>query len=197
MRVIGLCGKSACGKGVFTKYAAAAGFLVIDCDAVYKEMVSRPSPCLEEIKTHFGNEVIKDNALDRRALAPIVFSDRSKLKLLNSITHKYVIAETQKIINNSKEFNIAIIDAPTLFESGMDKNCDLIIAITASDDICANRITERDGISLSEAYQRLSNQKNNEFYVQHCDIIINNDGTLDDYAASCKDIIIKIKEGSL
>ena len=98
MRVIGLCGRSGSGKGVFSAVALEKGMTVIDCDAIYREMVSHPSECLSEIETEFGKEVIKNASLDRRALSKIVFADKEKLNRLNEITHKYVLAEIERII---------------------------------------------------------------------------------------------------
>ncbi len=189
MRVIGLSGRSGSGKGVFSELALEKGMTVIDCDAVYREMVSRPSDCLREIETEFGSEVIKNSALDRRALSKIVFSDREKLNRLNEITHKYVLSEIERVIELSSEDSTVIIDAPTMFESGCDKYCDLIVGIVAPDDACISRIVKRDGISESDAKSRLANQYSNNFIIEHSDVIIYNDSDIAEYKKSISEFL--------
>lgn len=186
MRVIGLCGRSGSGKGVFCDTARTLGLKVIDCDAVYKELVSRPSECLLEIANHFGDEVIKDGALDRRYLAPIVFSDKEKLTLLNNITHKHILNEVFSIINSCNDSDTVLLDAPTLFESGLDARCDRIVAIIAPDEQSVSRIVIRDGISEEEARKRLSNQPTIDFLVENSDVVVYNDSSLENFKnASC------------
>lgn len=197
MRLIGLCGRSGSGKGCFCDIARENGIKVIDCDAVYKELVSSMSPCLLEIAENFGSSVIKDNALDRRVLAPIVFADREKLALLNKITHKHIYEEIKSILAECNGDDTVILDAPTLFESGIDKICDLIVGIIAPDDACVLRITLRDGLSESEARMRLSNQLENGFVIEHSDIIVYNYTDFDEFTKTSLELIKKLKEGDL
>ncbi|MBO5869340.1 MAG: dephospho-CoA kinase [Clostridia bacterium] len=194
MRLIGLCGRSGSGKGLFSSVASKNGFKVIDCDAVYKELVSKPSDCLLEIADNFGIEVIKDNALNRRYLAPIVFADKEKLNLLNEITHKHIIVEVQRILSQYDENEIVVIDAPTLFESGIDSMCDLIVGIIAPDDVCIERITARDGITEEEARSRLSNQPTIDFIAENSDCIIYNDSSIETFEKAILDLIENVKE---
>lgn len=197
MRLIGLCGRSGSGKSLFSTLAQARGLTVIDCDAIYKNLVSYRSQCLIDIESAFGREVIENNSLNRRALAPIVFSNKAKLELLNSITHKHILAEIENILLNADEKSIVILDAPTLFESGLNEKCQEIIAIVAPDELCVSRIISRDGIDRDSAVSRLSNQKPTEFYIENCDIIIYNDTTEEDYKNASLQVIKSLKEGSL
>lgn len=197
MRLIGLCGRSGSGKGVFSTVASQNGIFVIDCDAVYKDLVSKPTDLLSELESEFGNEIIKNGALDRRTLAPIVFSNKEKLSKLNEISHKYVRAEIERIVSSLPDEMIVLLDAPTLFESGIDEMCDLIVGVIASDELCISRIIKRDNISEEEAKLRLANQNSLEFIVDNCDCIIYNDQTLSDFEKSSIEIIKSIKEGAL
>ncbi len=194
MRLIGLCGRSGSGKGIFCKAALEQGLKVIDCDAVYKELVSRRSDCLLEIALHFGGEVIKNDSLDRRYLAPIVFSDKEKLALLNKITHKHISNEVMSILSHCDGSDTVILDAPTLFESGLDEKCDLIVAIIAPDNESVKRIVMRDGISEEEAYSRLSNQPTTDFLVENSDFVIYNDSSLDEFISGSRELIKMITE---
>ncbi len=195
MRLIGLCGRSGSGKGYFSDIARKNGFYVIDCDAVYKELVSRPSLCLQELESAFGSGIIKDNALDRRSLAPIVFSDKEKLKLLNTITHKHIREEVVKIISSQSDNTVFVLDAPTLFESGFDSMCELVIGILAPDDACIDRIVKRDNISEKDAIARLNNQLTQDKLIENCDYIIYNDSSLEEFSNATLDLLDKIREG--
>ena len=194
MRLIGLCGRSGSGKSCFADIAKANGIKVIDCDAVYKEMVSKPSPCLSDIEKEFGSEVINDNALNRKKLAEIVFSDPEKLSLLNSVTHKHIKNEIGNILNSFDENDIVLLDAPTLFESGIDSVCEVIIGIVATDDACIARITARDNITEAQARARLVNQYSAEFIVENCDMIIYNDSDYSEYKQACERVVSSLKE---
>ena len=194
MRLIGLCGRSGSGKGEFSKIAQNEGIKTVDCDAVYKEIVSKPSPCLWELAQEFGDEIVKDGALNRRVLAPIVFSDKDKLKRLNEIASKHILLKLDEIFSSCGENELLILDAPTLFENGLEKRCNVVVAVLASDEIAAERITKRDGITKEEALLRLSNQPSFDFFETHCDHIIYNNSTYDDFASSAKQLILKLKE---
>ena len=189
MRLIGVCGRSGCGKSIFCDIARQKGFVVIDCDKVYRELVSKPSECLNELQEAFGSEIIENGALNRKKLASIVFTSAEKLALLNEITHKHIINRMDEILSNCAEDSVVLLDAPTLFESGISERCELIIGITASDEVCKSRIITRDNLTEVQANQRLSNQKPNEFFVENCDIIIYNETTLEDFKNASEEVL--------
>ena len=194
MRLIGLCGRSGSGKSSFCTVARECGIIVIDCDAVYKELVSKPSECLNEIGENFGNEYIKNGYLDRKALAKLVFSDKEKLLLLNAVTHKHIRLEIDKILNTLDPSSVVLLDAPTLFESGIDAICEQIVGIIASDEFCKARIIERDGLNEQQALSRLSNQPTNDFLVEHSDVVIYNDSSFDEFLEASREIVSSLKE---
>ena len=197
MRLIGLCGRSGSGKGVFSMTASENGCFVIDCDAVYKELVSKPTELLIELEKEFGSEIVKNGSLDRRVLAPIVFSDKEKLNKLNAISHKYIREEIERIFASLPEESIIILDAPTLFESGIDEMCDLIIGVVASDEICISRIVNRDNITKEAAILRLSNQYSVEFIANNCDCVIYNEAGIEQFIKDSIELVNDIKEGRL
>ena len=182
--IIGLTGPS--GSGKTTLCALAKDFSIdnIDADKVYHALLVPPSPCLDEIVESFGSSIMKsDKTLNRVALASLVFSDQSgqKLKLLNKITHKYVKSELKQILSEMKKKGsfAVLVDAPTLFESGFDKECDFTVALLASNDQRSNRIIERDGLTEVQAQQRLSAQKSDSFFKERADHIIINNSDID------------------
>lgn len=194
MRLIGLCGRSGSGKSSFCSVAKECGLTVIDCDAVYKELVSKPTECLKEIGENFGNEYIKDGYLDRKALAKIVFSDREKLTCLNAVTHKHIRIEIDRILKALPDDSTVILDAPTLFESGIDQICEHIVSVIATDEFCKARIIARDRISEEQALSRLSNQPKNDFLIEHSDTVIYNDTTFEAFLEASRDIALALKE---
>ena len=193
MRLIGLYGRSGSGKSSFCSVAKECGITVIDCDAVYKELVSKPTECLKEIGESFGNEFIRGGFLNRKELARVVFSDREKLNLLNAVTHKHIRIEIDRILKALPESSTVILDAPTLFESGIDQICEHIVAIVATDDYCKARIMARDGISEEQALSRLSNQPANDFLVEHSDTVIYNDSTVEAFCNAARDVVTELK----
>ena len=179
MKVIGLCGGSGSGKGTLAAMLSDGGFLHIDADAVYHEITSGDSPCLRAMTEAFGRDIISPSgALDRRALASVVFADgaKEKLSLLNTISHRYVLDEIrQRIVSAEGKYIGAIVDAPLLFESGFNTECDFIVSVIAPRELRISRISERDGIDRDAAERRINAQLDDEFLRLHSDIIITND----------------------
>ena len=185
MRTIGLTGPSGAGKTDVAKAFAPYGILTIDTDKVYHDLLVPPSPCLEELVLRFGKDILQtDGTLDRRSLSAIVFADGHKQDLLdlNRITHKYVLDATRQIC---KELSLrgcpaVLIDAPLLFESGFDAECDTTLAVLADESLRLSRIMQRDALSLCRAKARMAAQKPDDFYLARAHHIIYNNGTISD-----------------
>lgn len=177
--IIGLTGGSGTGKTEVARIFSQNSYEVIDYDLITHEVYTPGSDCLADIRERFGDEVfLSDGSLDRRALGAIVFADKDALCSLNSIVYKYLLAYTADIIDNSKGKKL-LLDAPTLFEAGLDKKCDKIIGVIAPKELRQNRIIERDGIDAKTAQNRINSQKTDEFYKENCDYIIENSADLE------------------
>ncbi len=186
MKIIGLTGPSGSGKGTAAGLLEKHGIPTIDTDAVYRKLLIPPSLCLDELKLAFGPSVIRtDGTLDRKALAAIVFADREKLTLLNSVTHKYILARINKRIAYRRRSGsgAVTVDAPALFESGFDERCDFIIAVIAPRESRVGRIMQRDGLDRSAAERRIDGQPPENFYTSRADYTVINDGTSDELEA--------------
>jgi len=190
--MIGLCGRSGSGKGYVCKIFSEYGGLHLDTDNIYHSLLlpagGEASPCAAELAFAFGEEIFTaEKTVDRKKLSSIVFSDEEALERLNKITHKYIFNETMRLFDSS-DAPFAVMDAPVLFESGFDKYCNFTVCVTADDETCIRRITERDGISPERAKMRLENQISKEKLTELCDYEIVNNGT-EDVRKQIKDIL--------
>ncbi len=203
MKVYGLCGGSGSGKGTVAKLFSEYSILSIDTDSVYHALVSESSPCLTELSVEFGPQIIGcDGALDRKKLAELVFSDAGgeRHKRLNEITHKHVLERVRELLGEMSKSGApaVLIDAPMLYESGFDRECDGVICVVADKDLRAERIVARDGITHKQALQRISSQLPDEYLAEHSDFKIVNNGTISELrilVARIAEEIIKNSKG--
>ena len=194
--IFGLTGMSGAGKSTVCRQFKNAGFHIIDCDKVARQVVRKGEPCLDELHRLFGDGVItKDGELDRKAMGNIVFNDRDKLRLLNDTIYPYityqVISELHKIDDKP-----SVLDAPTLFESGIDYICDAVVSVVCDTEISLERIMARDGISREAAESRLSSQHDAEFYVSRSQFCIENNGDVAELEQKTDEIVAQLLEMS-
>lgn len=185
MLIIGLTGPSGAGKGTTAALFAPYGILSIDTDKVYHDLLIPPSPCLDKLAARFGTHILTpDGTLDRKALAAHVFANGNEGELadLNRITHAFVLDVTRRICCELKAQGCAgvFVDAPLLFESGFDKECDTTLAVLAEPDVRLARIMARDGLTLPEAQARMEAQKPDGYYVTRAKHVVHNNGTAED-----------------
>jgi len=181
MVIIGLTGTTGAGKGEVGRIFASLGACVADTDAIYHRLLAEDKALRRELIETFGDITDESGAIDRRKLAPIVFSDKEKLHTLNTITHRYVLEETDRILAKADEdgCKAGVIDAPLLYESGADKKCSAVVGVIAPVEARCNRIMTRDGLSREAAQTRIANQKPDAWFVEHCDKIIRNNTTIE------------------
>ena len=183
MKIIGLSGQSGAGKTTALQVLKQSGATVCDCDKVSREVMMKNTPCTKEIISYFGEDIAScDGEINRKKLGEIVFCDKAKLDKLTEITHRYIKAHIFDLIDDakSKGHDTFIIDAPLLFESGLDKICDITLAITAPKDARIERIIQRDGISKELAEKRISAQLPESELVRLATEVIVNDKALTD-----------------
>ena len=180
MRVVGLCGGSGSGKGSAGKCFARRGYPVLDTDLLYRGMIGAPGRCVDALTDAFGVGILNGcGGVDRRALSALVFGDRDKLALLNAVTHPLILEECRAWVKRQEAAgaHLAILDAPLLFESHLNEECDSVIAVVADEPVRLARIMQRDGITQEFARARIAAQMTNEFLIAHADYVIYNNGS--------------------
>ena len=184
MHIYGITGPSGAGKSILSQYMTRNGVAHIDADKVYHELLVPPSKALDALRDAFGDKIFNSEGnLDRAVLSAIVFHDKDKLALLNKTVLGFVLDEIRRRIASLEKsgFSAVAVDAPTLIESGFHKECDTVISVLSSKEIRIARIMERDGLSRERAVERTNAQKPNEFYEEHSDIILMNDGDVESF----------------
>ncbi len=195
-KIYGLTGMSGAGKSTVCDSFESAGFLIIDCDRLAREVVRKGRPCLDKLHRLFGDSVItKDGELDRRAMGNIVFSHSDKLALLNNTIYPYITYEVISMCDNTDK-HFVLLDAPTLFESGIDFICDGIISVTCDKEKSIQRIMLRDNITRESAEKRLGSQHDAEYYKSKSDFCIENNGDIDTLKAKADATARKIINGN-
>lgn len=186
MKVIGLCGGSGSGKGALCELFRQKNIPTIDTDMVYRELTNRPGECLSALENAFGREIItSDCRLDRRKLSEIVFSGEgceARLERLNSIAHKFILGEVRRRLAEYSRLGYiaAVVDAPVLYESGFDKECDTVVCVVADYKTRISRIMSRDNIDESAARMRIASQISDDELISKVDYVIENNGDIDE-----------------
>lgn len=192
--VVGLTGTTGSGKSTVSKHFAYSGFFVLNCDLIAKDVVENNKIVLDKLCECFGNDIIKGNRLDRRLLADRAFADKASTDALNAITLPPIVEEITAKINSSC-FDYILLDAPTLFESGADKLCDITVAVISDYEKRIERIIKRDSITPEQAKLRISAQNSNDFFIKNCTYIIENNSDILELKQQADYIIGKIMKG--
>lgn len=176
MKIIGLVGTSGSGKTTICEILnKEQNLTIIDADKIAKKLSRKGSLYFNSIVECFGTYIIDESGeLKRKELAEIIFEDEKKREELNNLTFIYVVDEIKRMISLSKTKEIIVIDAPLLFESNLNKICDLVIGVIAPNEVKLERIMKRDGITEEAALKRLKIQKDNEFIKENSDYVIEN-----------------------
>ena len=180
--IIGITGGTGCGKTTLLNVIRDRGGLILDCDAIYHELLVSDKAMLSAIDARFPG-VIENGVLDRKKLGSIVFADENALLDLNKITHSAVKAEVQRRLASNPK--LAAIDAIALFEGGLAELCDVTVAVTAPVEDRVKRLMARDGISESYARSRIAAQHDEAWFREKCGCCLSNDGGFDAFATKC------------
>ena len=180
--IIGITGGTGCGKTTLLKVIAEKGGLILDCDAIYHQLLATDASLLNAIENRFPGTV-EDGQLQRKKLGSVVFSDESALLDLNKITHSAIKEEVLRRLESRPK--LAAIDAIALFEGGLAELCGVTVAVTAPAEVRVQRLMKRDSISEDYARSRIAAQHDEAWFRQRCDWILENNGTEIQFREKC------------
>ena len=194
MKIIGLTGGIGAGKSTVTDYLVARGFHVLDADKISREIVLPGSDLLIQLTELFGEDILlEDGGLNRKKLGSIVFSDPEKKKQLDEVMHSKILEMIHERIFQIKEESrydaetvihpelaatrkVIFIDAPLLFETGLEKSVGEVWVIDAEDEIRIRRVMERDGLNRDEILKIMSFQMDRNEKNSKADVLLDNSG---------------------
>lgn len=180
--IIGITGGTGCGKTTLLRLIGDMGGLVLDCDAIYHDLLSTDADLLRAIENRFSGTV-RHGFLDRKALGRLVFDDKVALQDLNTITHGAVKREVLRRLEEKPR--LAAIDAIALLESGLGELCDVTVAVTAPEELRVQRLIQRDGIPEDYARKRIAAQHTAQWFREHCDYVLENNGEMAAFERKC------------
>lgn len=184
MLKIGLTGGIGSGKSEVSKRLAARGAVVIDADKIAREVVEPGTPGLARVVAVFGEEVLHpDGSLNREKLGAIVFADPDKLASLNGIVHPLVGERVADLQSRTADDAIMVYDVPLLAENRLAPMYDVVIVVDAADEVRIARLAEHRGMPEHDAKARIAAQATREDRLAIADIVIDNEGDLDDLEA--------------
>lgn len=159
---------------------------MVDADQLGRDAVKPGRPTWHSIVDQFGDEILVRDTMeiDRRRLAEIVFSDRTKLAALNAIVHPAIvkgIADSLERLVDTDE--IVVLDAALIVELGLDKAVNLLIVVDATDSVRQQRLIHHRGMALDAIKQRIGAQATREDLLARADTVVHNDGSLENLAA--------------
>jgi dephospho-CoA kinase len=179
MILVALTGGIGSGKSTVSQRLAARGAVIIDADAIVRELQRAGSPLLDRLAERFGAGVIRaDGELDRPALAAIAFTDDHALADLNAIVHPEVRAEiARRIAAEADTDHVVVVDTP-LFEVTSDVEFSTVVVVDVPPDVAVERLVGQRGLSEADARARIAKQIGREERIANADRVIDNSGDL-------------------
>jgi dephospho-CoA kinase len=178
MLIVALTGGIGAGKSLAAQYFSDLGARVVDADQLARVAIERGSDGFDEVILRFGEEIMRDGDIDRKALAEIIFSDPQAKQDLEEIIHPLVRELFLEVVADLKSEEILIYEIPLLAESGSAKNFDLVITVEADLELRKERLRKR-GMFISEIERRIALQASREEREALADFVITNDGDED------------------
>jgi dephospho-CoA kinase len=176
---VGLTGGIGSGKSSVARLLSERGAVVIDADAIAREVVAPGTDGLQAVEDEFGDDVIgPDGHLDRAALAATVFSHQVLLARLEAIIHPRVRARRDELLAGLEAEDVVVEDIPLLVEKGMQDAFDLVVVVTAPLETRVRRLVEERGMEEDDVRARIAAQAPDEARVEVADVVIDNSGDL-------------------
>jgi dephospho-CoA kinase len=195
---VGLTGGIGAGKSEVSARLAAQGAVVIDADAIAREVVEPGTEGLAEVVAAFGPEVLlPDGRLDRPRLGEIVFADPGLRGKLNEIVHPRVGARMAELEREAGPASIVVHDVPLIAESGRTDAYDLVVVVDVPPRVQVDRLVRRRGMTREQAEARMAAQASREQRLAIADIVIDNSGSLAELDRQVGDLWSELRRRSV
>ena len=197
MKIVGITGRSGCGKSSATKFLAQQGYPCIDADQVAREVMLPGSPCLAALQAHFGADILDETgALRRRLLADRAFATPEGTRLLTELTQPEILRRIEADLQCAQAAGaeLAFVDGGVIVGSPFQARCDELVLITAPYEVSVQRICARDGIAPEMARRRLDAQTPLEQLRAAATIEIANDGTPQQLQARIRELLQTLRK---
>jgi dephospho-CoA kinase len=176
--VLGMAGGIGAGKSAVAEELSRRGAQVLDADAMVHELLKRPEVA-QAVAARFGREVLsEDGTVDRKKLGKIAFSDEKHIRDLEKVLHPAVIEASRKRIEELRRqdgTHVVAINAPLLFEAGMDAMCDAVVFVDVSEEVRLERLRAARNWSADELHRREKHQKSLDYKKENAEFVIRND----------------------
>jgi len=187
MRVIALTGGIGCGKSLAAQYFAELGAMVIDADQLARASIERGSQGFDEVVSFFGDSILNNGDIDRRALGELIFKDAEAKRKLESIVHPFVRREFEEAVASLKSDEVLVYEIPLLVETGAQDRFDIVVTVESDLENRIARLRQR-GMHISEIEGRIAAQATREERVEVADFLIENDGSEDELLRQVENI---------
>ncbi len=198
MRVIGLTGGIASGKSTVSEILKELGAVIIDADIISRKVVSKGEQAYEKIIQCFGKDILMPNGdINRKKLGNMVFSNKEKLNILNSITHPEIVRLVRQEIELLRKnmCRVVVVDAAILIEMGLHRYVDQVWMVTVNRETQIQRLMERDKFAYEDSINRIKAQLTNEQRMEYADIIIDNNKPISEVRKFIGEIWNKVTRG--
>ncbi|GAB2499515.1 dephospho-CoA kinase [Nocardiopsis aegyptia] len=180
MLKVGLTGGIGSGKSAVSAALAGHGAVIVDADAIAREVVEPGTPGLAAVVAEFGEEVLTpDGRLDRARLGEIVFADQDRLARLNAIVHPLVGERSAELMERAVESgaDVVVYDVPLLVENDLGALYDVVVVVDAPDEVRVERVASDRGMPREQVWARIRNQADRDTRLAAADLVVDNSGT--------------------
>jgi len=194
---VGLTGGIGAGKSEVSAMLAALGAVLIDADAIAREVVERGTPGLAAVTSAFGSGVLlADGSLNREGLGEIVFGDPVKLESLNRIVHPLVGRRMTELERAAGQDAVVVHDVPLLAENDLAAGYDLVVVVDTPEDVQVDRLTRKRGMTAEQAQARMAAQASREKRLAIADFVVDNSGSLAELDRQVGDLWTELRRRS-
>lgn len=194
--IIGVTGPIGAGKTTLCENFREQGILIIDADSISKEVFNNSPEYVELLKKEFGNEILNNGRVDRKNLADIAFLSKESAKRLNKIAHPFIVKRIKKELEEAmaQKIKVIAIDAPLLFESNLDRYCNVVVTVISDVKVRKLRAISRGNIRKEDVINRISIQPTDEFYVKNSDYVLYNNRDKEALCKQARSLVAEIME---